>query len=281
MIVAVEYLTGWPLAQATPRIDGEALVAFVLREIIAPFGCPARLLSDRGPAFISQLYAYVVRLLGIERNLASKYHPHTNGKCERLNQTLMRSLEKHAHDNPARWDDQVPLVLLSFRVNSGPNGMSPYELLYGTKPRLPVDLLANAEAPVRSSPRLRRLGLDQTSLARLCLPPISFASTQPRFRPGDQVMCLRTLALRRRAGLGKVPKFTELFAGPYTEVRCEVPRLYRLQNAEGNHSRNPVHENRLVGYRARSPRAAGGAREGVSAGVRRSVQPTSDQLATL
>ena len=155
------------------------------------------------------------------------------------------------------------MVLFAYRVKPGPNGPSPFQLLFGTSPQLPTDWTP-AELEHLPSHLLRRWGLDQAKLARLNLPPVYFTSDTPRFRPGDRVLCLRTKAVRGRAGLGKVPKFTELFSGPYTVVRRELPRLYRLQNVQGERSRNLVNESRLVPYHARALGASGGAREAVA-----------------
>jgi len=258
IIVAIEHLASWPIARAAQAIDAEALVSFLLSDIVSVFGCPIQVLSDKGPAFVSLLYAEVLRLLGVQKDVTSSYRPQTNGKVERFNQTLVRSLEKMADHN--EWDRHLDICLFGYRVRRGRNGFSPFQLLYGHEPRLAPDVVeGQGRPPPIPSTLLRKVELDAAVLPRLVLPEVRFVPKGPRFKAGDRVWCLRIAAMRAKAS-GKVPKFTRVFAGPYIIVRCQLPKLYRLQDADGRFSRNLVHEDRLVLARSRAAfTEAGGA----------------------
>ncbi|KAI2661031.1 Transposon Tf2-9 polyprotein [Labeo rohita] len=47
------------------------------------YGLPEKIVSDRGPQFISHVWKAFFKLLGVSINLSSGYHPQTNGQTER------------------------------------------------------------------------------------------------------------------------------------------------------------------------------------------------------
>jgi transposase InsO family protein len=54
-------------------------------------GLPIKVISDRGPQFVSGFMRELYKLLGIEGNPSMVYHPQTNGQTERVN----REVEKY------------------------------------------------------------------------------------------------------------------------------------------------------------------------------------------
>ena len=254
LIVAIEHLTSWPIAKAVPTIDSITLCRFILTEIVAFFGCPFYLLSDNGPQMAAAIYQDVLKLLGIKRQTTSVYHPSGNGKCERFNGTLMNEIRKMCADE-SRWDEVLDMALFSYRVRPRSKGMSPFRLLYGVNPRLPVDRLDETRqgSKLYGSLLLRRLSLETTMLERLQQPEVSFTANKPRFQVGDRVYCLRTQVLSRRVHGGGVPKFWPVFQGPFRVTGRPYPKLYRLiDDSKKQFSRNLIHEDRLIPAPARA-----------------------------
>ena len=70
---------------------------------ISIFGAPARLLSDRGANFMSNILNEMCRILGIKKLQTMPYHPQTNWLVERLHQTMMRMIGKLGEDKKANW----------------------------------------------------------------------------------------------------------------------------------------------------------------------------------
>jgi hypothetical protein len=52
------------------------------------FGLPSRIISDRGPQFVSSFTCALNSLLGITENLSTARHPQTDGQTERMNQEM-------------------------------------------------------------------------------------------------------------------------------------------------------------------------------------------------
>ena len=51
-------------------------------------GLPCKIISDRGPQFLSKLFRAVLKGLGVESALSTAYHPQTDGQSERWNQEI-------------------------------------------------------------------------------------------------------------------------------------------------------------------------------------------------
>lgn len=71
----------------------------------------------------------------------SIYHPQCNRLVEHFNKTLKGMLRKFAIDNPSQWLQLIEPVLFAVQeVPQASMGFSPFELLFGRKPRGVLDL---------------------------------------------------------------------------------------------------------------------------------------------
>ena len=70
------------------------------------------------------------------------YHPQMNGTIKRVHQTLRRMIAKMDPEKRAKWPSHLGPILIAYNVTrSLITGYSPYFLMFGHRPRLPVDLL--------------------------------------------------------------------------------------------------------------------------------------------
>ena len=82
------------------------------------------------------------KLLGIEKIRTTPYHPQTNGSAERVHQTLQRMIGKLDPEKRRKWPEHIGSVLIAYNATrSQVTGYSLYFLMFGQRPRLPVDLL--------------------------------------------------------------------------------------------------------------------------------------------
>ena len=56
------------------------------------FGLPDKILHDQGGEFENDLFKELAKLCGVKRIRTTPYHPQTNGKVERMNQTIISML---------------------------------------------------------------------------------------------------------------------------------------------------------------------------------------------
>ena len=106
------------------------------------FGAPAYLISDQGKAFTGHIIMHLCDLYGVQKLRTSPYHAQTNGQVECMNQTIIRMIGKLEEDKKACWSEHLPELLLAYNATrSAVTGYSPYYLLFGRRPRIPVDYL--------------------------------------------------------------------------------------------------------------------------------------------
>jgi len=83
--------------------------------------------------------------------LSSAYHPQANGLTERFNKTLCESLAKTASQFDKQWDLFIHASLFAYRTSQHAiTQQTPFFLVYGRQPRLPVELQINGY-PERST----------------------------------------------------------------------------------------------------------------------------------
>ena len=106
------------------------------------FGAPAYLVSDQGKAFTGHVIMHLCELYGVQKLRTSPYHAQTNGQVEHMNQTIICMIGKLEEDKKACWSKNLPELLLAYNATcSTVTGYSPYYLLFGRRPRIPVDYL--------------------------------------------------------------------------------------------------------------------------------------------
>lgn len=137
--------------QVVPTRDQRAsTVADVLtKEWFYKYGVPARLHSDQGRSFESTIIQQLCELYGIRKSRTTPCHPQGNGQCERFNRALHDLLRTLSAEQKHRWPEYLQQALFSY--NTTPHqttGQSPFLLMFGREPQLPVDfLLGRVEEP--------------------------------------------------------------------------------------------------------------------------------------
>ena len=84
------------------------------------------------------------------------YHPQTNGLVERSHQTIMCMIGKLGEDKKANWPSHLAEIVHAYNATrSAVTRYSPHYLMFGQRPRLPVDFIfptiGHNEAPTRQT----------------------------------------------------------------------------------------------------------------------------------
>ena len=133
-----KYVVAYVVKDQTARTAAETLRI----RYFGLFGAPAYLVSDQGKAFMGHVITHLCELYGVQKLRTSPYHAQTNGQVERMNQTIIRMIGKLKEDKKACWSEHLPELLMAYNATrSTVTGYSPYYLLFGRWPRIPVDYL--------------------------------------------------------------------------------------------------------------------------------------------
>ena len=139
------YLITTPLYQAKSEEVGEALI----ENIITKFGTPDYMIMDQDSVFMSFLMSYLFKTLKTTTKTIGPYN-HKSLQAEHGIKSLSNILSKCLTDQGQMWHKFLSLVAFSYNIFHSPNlgNYSPYELVFGRKLRILIDMETNPDIKV-------------------------------------------------------------------------------------------------------------------------------------
>ena len=109
---------------------------------------------DQDSAFMSTLINYLFRKLNITIMTVALYN-HQSLQAEHGIKTLSQILMKHLTGKGQMWHKYLPLATFAHNTFNSPNlaNHSPYELVFGRKPKLLLDLETDPDVRVSGTHR--------------------------------------------------------------------------------------------------------------------------------
>ena len=124
-----------------------------------------RLLSDNGAGYVSRTFRDYLRLVGIGHILAAPYHPQTNGKVERYQQSLKREVNQLPYELPSQLERAIADFVDYYnyrRYHKALDNVTPADVLYGRKDDI---LQRRKEVQTQTINRRREYSRDLKQLA--------------------------------------------------------------------------------------------------------------------
>jgi len=258
LVIVDDSTTLWPERFPTKTTSAEEVAQILYKEIICRYGAIRNLVTDGGSSFRNKLIAELCKLLKIKHTFSSPHHPQGVGKCERMNQTLIKSLRLVCNKQTERVD-RIPTALFSYRARAAtPLGISPYFSLYGSQMNVPIDTTLMTD--VETAPDIQRYTAELIPKLKLVqqavqenLEDSNITSKQTydrKSRQPDIAIGSKVLLHDPTTKKGECPKLKQRYKGPYMVVaKTDDGLLYKLRHCEtGKEQRSMIHSNRIKPY---------------------------------
>ena len=144
------YLITVPIHHSRSEEAGEALIEHVISKCCAA-NC---IIMDQDSTFMSTLMNYLFRKLNIKIMIIALYN-HQSLQAEHGIKSLSRILTKHLSGQGQMWHKCLPLMTFVHNTFNSPNlaNHSPYELVFGRRPKLLLDLEMDPDVRVSGTYR--------------------------------------------------------------------------------------------------------------------------------
>jgi len=119
--------------------DAETVAKAIFESWFCKFGVPAQLHTDGGKDFVNKLSAELFEHLNVQHSKTSPYHPQCNAQVEVFNKMVKKYLGSYVDKSTLNWDEWLPAIMLAYNISYYSTiAKTPFELLFGVKPRLPL-----------------------------------------------------------------------------------------------------------------------------------------------
>lgn len=141
ILVVTDHFTRLAHAIPTRNMTAKTTAEALYNNFITYYGIPSRIHSDQGANFESKIIKELCNITGMVKSRTTPYHAMGNGMTERFNRTLLDMLGTLEPHQKINWKSHVaPLVHAYNCTRHESTNESPYCLMFGREPRLPIDL---------------------------------------------------------------------------------------------------------------------------------------------
>lgn len=142
ILIIIDHFSRFAQAYATTSKSAKTVADKLFNDYAFKFGFPQRIHHDQGGEFQNQLLAQLKQTSGVLGSRTTPYHPEGNGQVERFNRTLIQMLTTLTEKEKSNWKDSLNKLIFAYNcTRCKVTGFSPFYLLFGRTPRLPVDIL--------------------------------------------------------------------------------------------------------------------------------------------
>ena len=141
VLVITDHFTRYAQAIPTRNQTAKTTAEALFTNFFVHYGIPKRIHADQGANFESRLIQELCEVSGCKKSRTTPYHPQGNGMTERFNRSLLGMLGTLQPSQKSDWKTHIaPLVHAYNCIRHDSTGFSPYSLMFGRDPHLPVDL---------------------------------------------------------------------------------------------------------------------------------------------
>jgi hypothetical protein len=232
------------------ELTAEGFAKLLRDNVFRNHGLPLRVIHDRDPRFVARYLKELFRLLGIEQNPSTAYHPQTDGQTERVNQTVEQYLRIFVNDRQNDWSDWLPMAEFSYNnsIHSATH-QTPFFINTGQHPRTGTEMRkeTRVEAVNEFVKRMKRVHEETAAALRQSSEKSKnnhdrHARPSHEYAPGDQVYLEATNLKTDRP----MRKLDDKRFGPFKVKRKVGRSAYELDLPAGWPAIHPVFNESLL-----------------------------------
>ena len=142
VLVMTDVFSKWTIAVPCKDQTAATVARVIVKEWFLRYGAPCRILSDQGRDFESRIVSKLCMMYGVDKCRTTSYHPQCNGQCERFNATMHDLLRTLPDKAKRQWPEHIAEMVYAYNTTPhASSGFSPFYVMFGRDPRLPVDIL--------------------------------------------------------------------------------------------------------------------------------------------
>ena len=141
IILLVDLFSKWLETKAVKNIRSITISKWFTDEVLTRHGAINRVITDNARNFCSKFMEDVFKLTASHHVKSTPYSPTTNGNVEKMCDVVKTMLKHYVNPKMTNWDEFLPKLTFSYNVSQHKSTkMSPFTLLYGRDPKIPIDV---------------------------------------------------------------------------------------------------------------------------------------------
>ena len=116
ILTCVDAFSKWAEAFAIPNREAKTVARVLVEQIFCRLRTPVALLTDNAGELDGRLMQEVCRLLDIDKQHTSYYHPETNSVAERFHGTFNTMMGRMVSEQQRDWDLCIPYVVAAYQA---------------------------------------------------------------------------------------------------------------------------------------------------------------------
>ena len=258
LLVLVDHFTRFSQVYPTKNKTSKTVAEKIFNDFIPRFGFPEKIHSDQGKEFDNNLLHHLQRLSGIAASRTTPYHPQGNGKVERFNRTIIQMLKTLPGSFKGNWKTHVSKLVHAYNcTRNDASGYSPYYLLFGRAPRLPVDIIFGLRCREHGGTNQEFIQQWRTGMQQAY--DIAVQNSQKSSSKGKKLYDKKVRStvllpkdrvlvrnLSERGGTGKLRSYWEPKVHVVVRRVSEDNSIYEIRPEDGSGSKRIIHRNLLL-----------------------------------